>query len=407
MKKIPYILSSLALAFAFTACHETQDDAPVLERIPGGGGYQEFLNTPEMADQYIVLTKDSQSGYLHMTCSQPDYGFAAAATYTAQVSLSSDFSSPMVEGQPASVNLSTTFIDCAEINLSNAELASAMMDMLAIESPDQVPTPYYPLYIRLVSQIFNGSTLINNTTVYSNVVSIKGVSLDYVASVEPGLPSGIYIRGGMNGWGTDNEFLTTTEAGVYVAEDISMPAGTEFKVAVEDWSDPNCGTNGNAISFNTPYTMDNSSNSGNITCPADFMGEVYLQVAGGKYTITLVPYEPETPGMGSNIFLVGGFEPSNWGFDDPSLEFITTAYKYNWVIEHVTVPGGSKFKVAYKGWGDPNCGGMDTEFQIGVPYTMFNDGGSGDIEMPANFSGKVYLRQKNGDYIVTFIPDEE
>lgn len=440
MKKISYILSTLALAFAFVGCSETEDDNPVLNAQPEAGGYQDFLNIPEYANQYLTLTKDTEGGYLNMTCSQPDYGFAAAATYSVEVSFTpfeipsqgeenkgemtrddevpdQDTNQPEdggedEEGLPTSVVLSTTYHDCAAIDVPNSELAGAIVAMLGVDSPDQVPTPYAPLYVRLIAQIYNGSNLVPNTTVYSNPITLKGVSLAYVPAVEPNVPSGIYLRGGMNNWGNDAgfadnlkwQFLTTTEAGVYIVEDAEIPAKTEFKVAAMDWGDPNAGYNGSDLQINTPYTMYNGGDSGNIVCPEDFMGDVQLVVKGGNYTITLIPYEKQEAGLKSSIYLVGSM--TDWGWES-SYEFLTAAYVGYWTLTNVSIPVGAEFKIAYMGWGDPNCGLMaGKDLEVGVAYTLFNDGASGNLSFPENvsFKGDVNLKLKNGDYIVTFVP---
>lgn len=413
MKKIAYILSTVALALGVAACSETKDDNPVLIPQPEAGGYQDFLNVPEYANQNLALTKDTQDGSVKFTCSQPDYGFAAAATYSVEVSFT-PFDTPASrddeeDGLPTSVVLPTTFHDCAAINVPNAELASAIMTMLGIESPDDVPTPYNPMYVRLIAQIFNGQSLVPNTTVYSNYVTLKGVSLTFIPSVEPNQPTGIYLRGGMNGWGTSNEFLTTTEAGVYVINDMEIGEGVEFKVATEDWGTINAGTNGSPLQINVPYYMEHSSNSGNITCPADFMGDVQLVVKGGNYILTLIPYEEESrAGQYANLYLVGSLPLSEWGFID-EYRFVYGKYVDNWILENVTVPAGSQFKVAAAGWGDPNCGLLAgaAEFEVGVPYTLWNDGASGNLEMPEAFQGNVALRLRDGSYIVTFTQNAE
>lgn len=424
MKKITYILSTIALAFGVGACSETQDDNPVLNPQPEAGGYQEYLNIPMYAEQLLSLTKETQNGTVDFTCSQPDYGFAAAATYSVEVSLTpftipSDNSREMTrdeeEGLPTSVVLSTTFNDCGAINVPNSEIANAIVAMLGIESPDDVPTPYNPLYVRLISQIFSGSALVPNTTVYSNQVTLKGVSLAYIPAVEAGLPTGIFLRGGMNNWGNDPgfdvnspwEFLTTTEAGVYLISDAEIPGGTEFKVADMAWGDVNAGYSSGDIQLEVPYTLQNGNNAGNLTCPTDFMGDVQLVVKGGNYILTLIPYEQQEAGMKSSIYLVGSM--TGWGFES-DFEFLTAKYVGYWSLENVSIPTGAEFKIAALGWGDPNCGLMaGKDLEVGVSYTLFNDGASGNLTFPegVSFHGNVNLKLKNGDYIVTFIPSAE
>lgn len=421
MKKITYILTTMALAFGAVACSETKDDNPVLNPIPADGGYQNFLNVPEYANQYLTLTKDTEEGTFDMTCSQPDYGFAAAATYSVQVSFDpfdtkSREGEDEEEGLPTSVTLSTTYHNCAAINIPNSELANAIVAMRGYDSPDAVPSPYEPLYVRLIAQIFNGSELVPNTTVYSNAITIKGVSLTYIPAVEAGLPTGLFLRGGMNNWGNDAgfdvnspwEFKTTTEAGVYVVEDAQINKGVEFKVADMAWGDVNAGYSGSDIQINVPYTLQNGNNAGNLVCPADFMGDVQLVIKGGNYILTMIPYaEEEKAGEPANIYLVGSL--TDWGFE-AGYQFKYAKYVDNWVLENVTVKAGAEFKIAAGGWGDPNCGLSNQagqEFTIGVAYTLFNDGASGNITMPEDFTGNVNLRLKNGDYIVTFMPNQQ
>jgi hypothetical protein len=56
----------------------------------------------------------------------------------------------------------------------------------------------------------------------------------------------VYLRGGMNGWGTADE-LVYQGAGVY-SVDITVSGGaTEFKVASEDWATINLGNPDDAL----------------------------------------------------------------------------------------------------------------------------------------------------------------
>lgn len=56
-----------------------------------------------------------------------------------------------------------------------------------------------------------------------------------VVNEEPYVGTTVYLRGGMNGWGTDNPFTYDGGRIYTVATDIT--AGSyEFKIASEDWS---------------------------------------------------------------------------------------------------------------------------------------------------------------------------
>ena len=82
MKKTALLLIPALALVAMTGC-EDQDTAPV---------YQEptefVLNTPAYVNGVYDL---EQSDNIILTCSQPDYGFTAAVTYSVEVSFGSTF----------------------------------------------------------------------------------------------------------------------------------------------------------------------------------------------------------------------------------------------------------------------------------------------------------------------------
>ena len=66
-----------SIASLFTSCKDDRDDNPTF-RTP-----TEFkVNTPAMTDQYIQLSEDNT---VHLTWSQPNYGYNAQASYSIQV----------------------------------------------------------------------------------------------------------------------------------------------------------------------------------------------------------------------------------------------------------------------------------------------------------------------------------
>ena len=408
MKKISLMLVALAAILTFSACRESKDDHPVL--YPNDEVQEApFLNTPEMTNTAVMLTEQNAEGYIHMTCSQPDYGFAAPVKYEVEVSLNQDFSTPAVDGCPASVVLPTSFTDCAEINPVNGEIATAMEEMLGIVNKDQLPIDYHKLYMRLHSNILTaGGDYVAGTSYVSNIVSIEQVACDYLAIIVAGEGSGIYLVGSMskvddNGWQfiPKYEFLTTTEKGVYVIEDVNIAAGEEFKVADKSWSNPNCGGNGSAVEFNKAYALDNGSNPPNITMPADFKGRVTLTQKGNSYTIFFETAEPDTPGQPTGVYLRGDF--NDWGAT-PESEFITTDIKNVWTVAAVTLTGG--FKVADADWSSTNLGASSEDpIEIGSAYQLVS--GGGNISIDGTFTGSATLKQSAGKYLLTLTPEGE
>lgn len=255
----------------FSSCTETWDDNPTLKGHEGSP-VVEFLNPPVMASTAISLTEEDKSGHLHLTGSQPDFGYAAAAVYEVQVSLDENFTTLRT--------LSTTFSNLSEINPVNSEVATAFSEMLDTKD---LPTPFKPLYVRLRAYVPQSP---DNTQYYSNTVKFDQVRVTYLAVILPDEPSGLFLRGEWNGWGAnpEAEFLTTSEAGKYYLNNVVMTAGQGFKVADGDWGPVNLGSTGD-FAIGKPYTMVNDSNSGNITCPVDFNGSAYLTLKNGVYTL--------------------------------------------------------------------------------------------------------------------------
>lgn len=315
MKKLSYILSSFALALTMVGCQETWDDNPKLDPQPSTGGYEDFLNVPEMADQYIVLTKDTQDGTMTLTCSQPDYGYAAAANYTVQLSLSSDFTTRVEADCPAMVELETVYHDCSNITFSNADIYQAMCTMLGIEDASKVPTPYYPLYIRLMAQIQRqqqATGIVPNTTVYSNVVSIKGVRVDFWEPSEPGF---LYIIGAPQGWTiTDGSlYLDETGAGtgIYTGS-IKVNAGDfmfRFYTKLGDWESNSVGSqvDDNPIEItigNNGYEGACVWGKGSWSVPDWEGGMIDIVVDLNAMTVSFVPSVPK------ELYLIGA--PQGW-----------------------------------------------------------------------------------------------
>ncbi len=294
MKKISLILVALAAILSFSACRESKDDHPVLNPVPGSPTTT-FLNDPEGRNLGILLTQDNKDGYIHMTCSQPEqYGIALSVRYEVEVALNQEFKAASAD-VPASILLPTAFYDCAEINPVNDEIAAAVEEMMGItdDLPELWPTTPCPVYMRLSAHVQSSTgEVVPNTHILSNVVKLESVSINYFARVIPDLPTGIFVRGDMNGWSADPawEFKTTTKANVYVLEGVSIAAGTGFKIADSSWGNINCGAKGD-LAFNKKYSLDNAGSSGNITMPDDFNGTITLYQSGASFSMMLEPAE--------------------------------------------------------------------------------------------------------------------
>ena len=110
--------------------------------------------------------------------------------------------------------------------------------------------------------------------------------LDAAEPETPGLPSGIYLRGDMNGWGTDVEFKTTEFKNIWIVENVTIAEGESFKVADATWGAINYGGADEPFEFDKTYTL--TLGGSNITCAEAFTGNVKLQLQGGAYKLTLI-----------------------------------------------------------------------------------------------------------------------
>lgn len=282
MKKISLMFAVAVAALGFSSCSETWDDNPVLNTHEGEEK-ADFLNQPQMSDQVIMLTTDNQDGTFHLTCSQPDFGYAAVATYRVQCSLTEDFAK--------FEEIQQDFYDCGEINPLNADVAAALEKLSGVQTEADLPLPYQRLYMRLRAYI---GVEEENTQFLSNVVSFKGVSADYLAIWVSGVPVNIYLRGGFpeaSDWGAiaQYQFVTGPEENTWVTGTIDIPAGTEFKVADDSWGALNAGAGaaGGTVVPDTPLVIDNGDNPGNLTMSVAFHGYAHLSLVKGVYTLTL------------------------------------------------------------------------------------------------------------------------
>lgn len=269
-------------ALGFSSCSETWDDNPVL-KTHEGEQKANFLNQPQMQDQVIMLNNDNKEGTFHLTCSQPDFGYAAVANYRVQCSLTEDFA--------VFEEINQDFYNCAEINPLNADVAAAIEKLSGVQTEADLPLPYQKLYMRLRAYVAQDE---EGTQFLSNVVSFKGVAVDYLAIWVSGVPVNIYLRGGFpdaSDWGAvpQYQFVTGPEENTWVTNTITIPAGTEFKVADSSWGPLNAGAGsaGSNVVPNTPLVIDNGDNPGNLMMTEEFTGIAHLSLVKGVYTLTM------------------------------------------------------------------------------------------------------------------------
>lgn len=276
------IFISLAVAAAAVvglgSCSETWDGNPVYEGHKGVL-QADILNKPQLQNQYITLSQENMDGNFHLTCSQPDYGYAAVAAYRVQCSLSEDFEKYE--------EISQAFYDCGQINPLNKDVAMALEKLAGVKTDADLPLPYQTLYMRLRVEIPQTPS---NSQYISNVVSFNNVSADYLAIWVSDVPVNIYLRGGMNGWGAPAEwqFKTGPEENSWVIENVTIEAGVDFKVADPEWGALNLG-GGDTSDVVPGAQIALKDNGSNLKMTEDFTGLIYLHLENGIYYLTLDP----------------------------------------------------------------------------------------------------------------------
>ena len=227
--------------------------------------------------------------------------------------------------------------------------------------------------------------------------------------LESGDPTGVYVRGDMNGWGAPAtyEFIATDDQNVYIMPYVEIVENLGFKIADENWSAVNLGSTGAPLVAGEPYQL--ATPGDNLSLSAPFVGSLILtQQEDGSYTLLLQPFEADTAGVGSGIYVRGGM--NNWGNDglEVAFEFMTSAYKNVWYLNSQNISAGTEFKVADAGWSEVNlganvsAGGFDETSGTGILGLV---SGGGNITLAQNFTGNLRLVKVNDHYYLFFILD--
>jgi len=298
MKKL-YITAFLLLAAAaFSSC-EKQDAAPVFQEPA------EFvLNTPAYVNTLYDLENSTS---LTLTCSQPDYGFTAAVSYSVEVGLGTAFSA---EGKSAV--LSTTY-STAKMNVDAAELAAALT-RLATDSG--VTEDKFPLEtavcIRLHAALANSGKgeIVSNTVVLPNVKCHFALPPVY-------LPTTMNMIGSICDWNWGNSFemvpVHSHEGSFWRL--VYIPEGGAFKFNFNKaWDGNEFGFAGTAIQDNAGAGV-SSSDDGNFVV-ADggwYIVVVRTSLDGRNYKYDVEFAEPK-------VYMIGLAAPVNdWTINDANL----------------------------------------------------------------------------------------
>ena len=188
--KYKKIFSVLALGLAclgITSCADDNDSNPVLNTAPTTF----VVNEPTMGEQHIQLTPDNT---VSLSWSQPDYGFAAYATYSVEVGIVKDGTIKWAKDK-----LATTFNTCTA-TIPGEEIAEAMNDVEGFKSEDEYTDKgFREVAFRIHSAILDGEgNDIEVTKIASNVVTFKHMNAYKAVAA----PRKMFVVGACSGWTT-------------------------------------------------------------------------------------------------------------------------------------------------------------------------------------------------------------
>ena len=197
------------------------------------------------------------------------------------------------------------------------------------------------------------------------------------------LPADAYIRGSLNGWGTDDP-LQYVGGGVYRAT-INVEAGDhQFKIASEDWAtvDLSAAEGATAVALNAGLPLSGPRNPNlTITIPTD--GDYLFTVAAGGFTSdandqggATLWVAPAEPFAGTPVFVRGGF--NSWGTASPMVFQGDALYRADVELAAESY----EFKIASEDWSTVNIGAADSDMVVvGEPLPLADMGGPPNLRL--------------------------
>ena len=207
----------------------------------------------------------------------------------------------------------------------------------------------------------------------------------------------VYVRGGFNGWGTDNA-MTYRGAGVYALDVALEPAADgshPFKVASEDWAAVNLGAGAADDAAVVVDAMRELAGGGdNLALAVAESGNYRFHLDASDAaapTLIVIDLDAAPYGYGaaqSTIHARGTF--NGWSTDNP-LHYVGGG-TYQGVVA-IEETGGAQFKVASEDWDTVNLGAADAGAATvtpGAPFAGLAQGGD-NLTLAAESAGEYLL----------------
>lgn len=291
MKKISIFAAGVAVMFGLASCESTTDPKLQLpDKDVNAVSFQ--INDPVYASQELQLQNTDGATFDFQVYSQPDYGFPAAVTYLAQVSLTENW-----ENEDEVYTINYDVVQKGEANhtvvLTQKSLANAITSLMGftkvLDKSTGIQTIYdaagnvytgaleqaapAKVYIRAIAQIGD----VESTKCYSNAIELKQVKW-FINFREPGY---IFLVGSPQGWDIANGSMMLFEADDAIGTKtyrghfpIAAAADLQFRFYTElgDW-----GSDGSLPSIGAAAT-----DGDNKVCEFDADGKYSGNVVFGK-----------------------------------------------------------------------------------------------------------------------------
>lgn len=154
-----------------------------------------------------------------------------------------------------------------------------------------------------------------------------------IVALSAAASSGIYIRGGMNGWGTSEDWEFSDEGnGVYALYDVTLSG--QFKIADASWGTINYGGDGSKVSAGQNYTLyhngSNITTNGTIECSRVVFT---LNSNGASLYIEGQTEDPNKPL--TEVYVIGNF--CDWDFNSTAGKLALSESKANTYTGTITL----------------------------------------------------------------------
>jgi starch-binding outer membrane protein SusE/F len=300
MKKISIILFlMLGLLSVATSCKDGRDDNP---------RYQDpttfVLNTPKYANGEYDLKNTST---IQLTCSQPDYGYAAPVEYYVQVSRTDNNWDKADSVQ----TLSTPYTTC-KMDVDAAQLDLAICQTLNLTGESDMPTGDIPVYIRLKANV----TGMDSSVIYSNSIKLPNVKAFY-SLPDVVLPTSMYMVGKFCSWNWEDaaEMVPANDnsgnAGIFWCIRY-VKAGEGFKFnAAKAWDGGQFGFGGDNVKIKNSVATVTADADGNFTIDKTgwFIFMIRTTIVGRTYNYAVDILDP-------NVYIYGWANGGTWANSD-------------------------------------------------------------------------------------------